>query len=446
MSPVLELFPDTTRVDLDGHLSIAGCDVLELADRFGTPLYVYDSATILARAGAYREALAASYPARATVCYAAKAYIAPWLLRLLEPEGIGLDVVSGGELHVAEVAGFPRERIYVHGNNKGEEELAYAVDQRVGRIVIDNHEEVARVARLAADRGVRQAVLLRVAPGVDVHTHAHLTTGAPDTKFGVSIESGHAEAVVRAILHHPALELRGFHAHIGSQIREVDPYREAVERLFAFASEMRTKTDFVMRELSPGGGYPVRYVLTDPDARAVDMIRSVAAAVVTAAGRHGLELPDLTIEPGRSIIAPAGVALYRVGSVKRGPRTYVAIDGGMADNIRPTAYGAEYAAILANRANDPAGDFPGSAPGSDHFAIAGKYCETGDILIQEAKLPPPRVGDLVGVPVSGAYHLAMASNYNMAPRPAVVVVADGAARLVRERETYDDLIARDVRS
>ncbi|HEY6957342.1 MAG TPA: diaminopimelate decarboxylase [Candidatus Limnocylindria bacterium] len=445
MSPVLELFPDTTRVDLDGRLSIAGCDAVSLAERFGTPLYVYDTATILARAGAYREALAASYPAGATVCYAAKAYVAPWLLHLIEPEGLGLDVVSGGELHVAQVAGFPRERVYFHGNNKGEDELAYALDQRVGRIVIDNLDEVARLARLAADRGVRQAVLLRIAPGVDVHTHAHLTTGAPDTKFGVSIESGWAEATVRAILHQPSLELRGFHAHIGSQIREIEPYRESIERVFSFAADMRAKVDFIMRELSPGGGYPVRYVVSDPDVSVVEMIRSVAEAVVTAAGRHGLELPELTIEPGRSIIAPAGVALYRVGSVKRGPRTYVAIDGGMADNIRPTAYGAEYAAILANRANDPVGDFPGSAPGSDRFAIAGKYCETGDILIQDVKLPPPRVGDLVAVPVSGAYHLAMASNYNMAPRPAVVVAADGAARLVRERETYDDLLAHDVR-
>ena len=446
MSSLLELFPDTTRVDLDGHLAIAGCDAVDLADRFGTPLYVYDSATILARAGAYREALVGSYPARATVCYAAKAYVAPWLLRLLEPEGLGLDVVSGGELHVAEVAGFPRERVYFHGNNKGEDELAYALDQRVARVVIDNHDEVGRLARLAAERGVRQPVLLRIAPGVDVHTHAHLATGTPDTKFGVSIESGWAEGTVREILACPSLELRGFHAHIGSQIRDIEPYRASIERLFAFAADMRTRHGFVMRELSPGGGYPVRYVLADPAVPVTDMIRAVADAVVTAAGRHGLELPELTIEPGRSIVAPAGVALYRVGSVKRGVRTYVAMDGGMADNIRPTAYGAEYAAILANRANDPAGDFPGSAPGTDHYAVAGKYCETGDILIHDATLPPPRVGDLIAVPVSGAYHLAMASNYNMAPRPAVVAVADGAARLVRERETYDDLLAHDVRS
>ena len=438
MSPVLDLFPDTTRVDLDGHLSIGGCDVLELARRFGTPLYVYDRATILARAGAYREALAASYPARATVCYAAKAYVAPWLLRLIEPEGLGLDVVSGGELHVAVVAGFPRERVYFHGNNKGEGELVYALDERVGRIVVDNLDEIALLAGLAADRGIRQPVLLRVGPGVDVHTHAHLTTGAPDTKFGLDLATGAAEEGVRAILAQPALELRGFHAHIGSQIRDVEPYRESVERLFAFAAEMRRAHDFTLRELSPGGGYPVRYTTSDPDVSALEIVRAVAGAVVTAAGRYGLDLPDLTIEPGRSIVAPAGVALYRVGSVKRGARTYVAVDGGMADNIRPTAYGAEYVAVVADRV--------GEQRDVAEVAIAGKYCETGDILIQKIALPLPRVGEVIALPVSGAYHLAMASNYNMAPRPAVVVAADGAAQLVRERETYDDLLARDVRS
>ena len=436
MSPTLDLFPDTTRVDTDGRLSIGGCDVVELVERYGTPLYAYDAATVLARAGAYREALAASYPVRATVCYAAKAYVAPWLLRLLDPEGLGLDVVSGGELHVAVVAGFPRERVYFHGNDKGGDELAYALDERVGRIVIDNLDEVGLLGRLAADRGVRQPVLLRVGPGVDVHTHAHLVTGAPDTKFGLGIASGAAEEGVRAILAQPALELRGFHAHIGSQIREIDPYRESIERVFAFAADMKAKTGLAMRELSPGGGYPVRYVAADPDVSPIAMVRAVAEAVVTAAGRHGLELPELTIEPGRSIVAPAAVALYRVGSVKRGARTYVAVDGGMADNIRPTAYGVEYAAVVADRVGD--------TTDLTDVAIAGKYCETGDILIQRVALPLPRVGEVIAMPVAGAYQLSMASNYNMAPRPAVVVVADGAAKLVRVRETYADLVAKDV--
>jgi diaminopimelate decarboxylase len=431
-----ELFPDTTRLTPGNTLAIGGCDLVALATEFGTPLYVYDQATILARARVFREAVAA-YPGRATVCYAAKAYSAPWLLSLLAGEGLGLDVVSGGELHAAMRADFPRDRIFFHGNNKSEDELLLASAEGVGRIVVDNLDEITLLARVAAKGAARTPVLLRLGPAVDVHTHAHLLTGAEDTKFGLDIASGAAEAGVRAVLAEPTLELCGFHAHIGSQIREVDPYRESVERLFVFAAHMRDKTGFVAREISPGGGYGVRYTVDDPETRPADMIRDVATIVADAARRHGFAdpLPDLTVEPGRSIIAPAGVALYRVGSVKRGARTYVAVDGGMADNIRPTAYGAKYTAVLASRVDD-------GAP--TDVAIAGKYCETGDVLIQKVALPLPRVGEIIAVPVSGAYQLSMASNYNMAPRPAVVVVRDGRARLVRRRETFEDLLAADV--
>jgi diaminopimelate decarboxylase len=427
------LFPDTTRLTSRNTLSVGGCDLVALAAEHGTPLYVYDETTILARAGSFREAMA-SYPGRATVCYAAKAYGAPWLLRLLAAEGLGLDVVSGGELHAAMRADFPRDRIFFHGNNKSEDELLLASAESVGRVVVDNLDEITLLARVAAKRAARTPVLLRLGPAVDAHTHAHLLTGAEDTKFGLDIASGAAEAGVRAIVKWPKLDLRGFHAHIGSQIRDMGPYRESVERLFVFAAEMREKTSFVAREISPGGGYGVRYTMDDPDARPADMIREVAATVADAARRHGFAepFPDLTIEPGRSIIAPAGVALYRVGSVKRGARTYVAVDGGMADNIRPTAYGAKYTAVVASRVDENT---------LIDVAIAGKYCETGDILIQKIALPLPRVGEIIAVPVSGAYQLSMASNYNMAPRPAVVVVRDGRARLVRRRETFDDLLA-----
>jgi diaminopimelate decarboxylase len=435
MDVPLDLFPNTTHVTRSNTLSIGGCDLTDLCARFGTPLYIYDAATVVARAGGFREALRASYPGKSTVCYAAKAYVAPWLLKLLAGEGLGLDVVSGGELRVAEVSGFPRDRVFFHGNNKSEDELAYALDQKVGRIVIDNLDEIALLGRLAAARKARPAVLLRLGPGVDPHTHAHLTTGAPDTKFGLDIASGAAEAGVRAILAQPGLDLRGFHAHIGSQITEIEPYRLEVERLFGFAAEMREKTKFVMRELSPGGGYAVRYSPKDAEAEPFAMVREVAAAIVAGAKKHAFELPELSIEPGRSIVAAAGVALYRVGSVKRGARTYVAVDGGMADNMRPTTYGAEYTAVLASRVE-------GKERAS--VAIAGKYCETGDILIQSVEIPLPRVGDLIAVPVSGAYHLSMASNYNLAPRPAVVVVTDGAATLVRRRESFDDLLAADI--
>jgi diaminopimelate decarboxylase len=428
-----ELFPDTARLTRSNTLEVGGCDLVALAAQYGTPLYVYDEATLRSRARSFREAVG-GYGGRATVCYAAKAYGAPWLLRSLAAEGLGLDVVSGGELQAAIRADFPRERVYFHGNNKSEDELLFATAEGIGRIVVDNLDEITLLARVAAKRETRTPVILRVGPGVDVHTHAHLLTGAEDTKFGLDIASGAAEAGVRAVLARPKLELRGFHAHIGSQIHEVRPYGESVERLFAFAADMRKKTGFVAREISPGGGYGVRYTLDDPETRPDEMIREVVRIVAEAARRHGFDepLPDLTIEPGRSIVAPAGVAVYRVGSVKRGTRTYVAVDGGMADNIRPTAYAAKYTAVLASRVR-----------GDDvtDVAVAGKYCETGDILIQKVALPLPRVGELIAVPVSGAYQLAMASNYNMAPRPAVVVVADGAARLVTARETYDQIFA-----
>jgi diaminopimelate decarboxylase len=428
-----ELFPDTARLTRSNTLEVGGCDLVALAAQYGTPLYVYDEATLRSRARSFREAVG-GYGGRATVCYAAKAYGAPWLLRSLAAEGLGLDVVSGGELQAAIRADFPRERVYFHGNNKSEDELLFATAEGIGRIVVDNLDEITLLARVAAKRETRTPVILRVGPGVDVHTHAHLLTGAEDTKFGLDIASGAAEAGVRAVLARPKLELRGFHAHIGSQIHEVRPYGESVERLFAFAADMRKKTGFVAREISPGGGYGVRYTLDDPETRPDEMIREVVRIVAEAARRHGFDepLPDLTIEPGRSIVAPAGVAVYRVGSVKRGTRTYVAVDGGMADNIRPTAYAAKYTAVLASRVR-----------GDDvtDVAVAGKYCETGDILIQKVALPLPRVGELIAVPVSGAYQLAMASNYNLAPRPAVVVVADGAARLVTARETYDQIFA-----
>ena len=432
----LELFPDTTRLTEGNTLAVGGCELVALAAEFGTPLYVYDEATISARARSFRDAVA-GYPGHATVCYAAKAYSAPWLLRLLAAEGLGLDVVSGGELQAAMRADFPRDRIFFHGNNKSEDELLLASAQGVGRIVVDNLDEITLLARVAAKRTARIPALLRLGPAVDVHTHAHLLTGAEDTKFGLDIASGAAEAGVRAMLVQPDLELRGFHAHIGSQIRELGPYRESVERLFAFAAKMREKTGFVTREISPGGGYGVRYTTDDPETRPADMIREVTAIVLDAARRHGFAdpLPDLTVEPGRSIVAPAGVALYRVGSVKRGARTYVAVDGCMADNIRPTAYAAKYTAMVASRVR-----------GDDvtEVAVAGKYCETGDILIQSVALPLPRVGEVIAIPVAGAYQLSMASNYNMAPRPAVVVVRDGRARLVRRRETFVDLLAPEV--
>jgi diaminopimelate decarboxylase len=423
------LLPDTADVSPPGHLRLDGCDLVELAAEFGTPLYLYDEATIRNRARAYRDGLRAAYPGASLACYAGKAYCAPWLLRVVAQEGLGLDVVSGGELQAARASGFPAERTYFHGNNKGEDEIALALEMGVGRLVVDNVEEIERVSRLAVERQRDQMVLLRVAPGVEAHTHVHIKTGVLDTKFGLSIQTGAAAEAVDLIGRSPGLTLVGLHAHIGSQIFELEPFRETIQRVFDFAASVGLE----LRELSPGGGFGVRYTPADPSLPAADVTRAIAETVCAVARQTGASLPMLTIEPGRSIVGTAGVAVYRVGSIKsiRGVRTYVAVDGGMADNIRPTAYGAVYTPLLANRALDAA---------DTSVAIAGKYCESGDVLVKDARLPMPRVGDLVAVPSSGAYHLSMASNYNLSLRPAVVVISDGRPRLVRRRETYEDLL------
>jgi diaminopimelate decarboxylase len=428
------IFPDTASVNAAGHLAIGGADLVDLADRYGTPLYVYDDATVRARARAFRAALA-GYPAKTTVCYAAKAYCAPWVLRLAADEGLGLDVVSGGELNTAARVSFPRERIFFHGNDKSDDELAMAVRERVGRVVIDNVEEIDRLAATARSAAVRQRVLVRVNPAVDPHTHEHLRTGAADSKFGFPWETVE-EAVVR-IGESEWLEFRGLHAHIGSQIGELAPYRAAVDRLLGLAQRLFAR-GIAVAELSPGGGYGVRYRGADGPIDPAAIAHEVGAIVRQSALAFGFrEPPALAIEPGRALVATSGVAVYRVGSVKELPRirTYVAVDGGMADNIRPTAYGAEYTAVLANRMNDPA---------DVTVAIAGRYCESGDVLIREVALPRPVAGDVVAIPVSGAYHLAMASNYNMVPRPAVVLVEQDGPRLVRRRETNEDLLAADL--
>jgi diaminopimelate decarboxylase len=439
VTPLANVLPDSASVSSAGHLTIGGSDLVELAETYGTPLYVYDEATLRGRAIAYRDALAEAYPGPSLVAYAAKALCAPWLLRLLAPLGLGLDVASGGELFVARQSGFPLDRVYVHGNNKSEHELRQALEAGVGRIVVDNLDEIERLARLTEGRSSPRPVLLRVTPGVEAHTHEYIKTGIVDTKFGLSIETGAAEEGVRALARVPGLRLVGLHAHIGSQIFELEPYVETIRRVLGFGAPLFAALGLELRELSPGGGYGVSYTAQDDPPSPGEAVRVVASAVTRAAVEVGLDttLPRLTIEPGRSIVGPAGVAIYRVGSIKHipGVRTYVAVDGGMADNIRPTTYGAIYSALLANRAD--------AAPSST-VALAGAYCESGDILVREAHLPEVAVGDLVVLPTSGAYNLAMASNYNLALRPPIVVVDGGGARLVRRRETYEDLLRTEV--
>jgi diaminopimelate decarboxylase len=426
------ILPLGSSVDQHGHLIIGGCDTVELARTYGTPLYVYDETTLRTRCAEYRDSLASSYP-NYLVLYASKAFSSPMLLQIVAQEGLGLDVVSGGELFVAQRAGFPMEHVYFHGNNKGADELAMALDQRIGRFVVDSFHELQLLGKLAAERGARVPCLLRLSPGIDAHTHDYRKTGILDSKFGFPISTGQAEEAVRQALATPSIELLGFHAHVGSQIFELAPYQETIEVVLDFAADMNDRHGVELREFSPGGGWGIAYTPEDDPVSAPVVGTTVGEAIHTQLARRGLGEPRVFVEPGRSIVGQAGVALYTVGGIKRIPglRVYASVDGGMADNIRPAIYGARYEAIVANRAD---------APSEETVTIAGKYCESGDLLIKDIELPALQSGDVLALPASGAYNLAMASNYNMALKPAVVLVKDGAARLMRRRQTYDELL------
>ena len=423
------------RVNERGHLEIGGCDCVELAKEFGTPLYVFDELLIRENCRRYKKAFAQNYPAEAKVCYAGKAFLTLAMCRLVDEEGLWLDVASGGELFTALQAKFPPERIYMHGNFKTEDELKAAVRNKVGRVVVDCIEELERLNSIAASQNTVAEILLRLTPGVEAHTHEYIRTGQIDTKFGFHIENGIAFEGVKKALSLKNLKLRGFHCHIGSQIFETEPYRIAVEQMFSFAAMVRSETGFVMQELNLGGGLGVRYVPEDDPPSIESFVAAICDAVKETASRFGFELPSLAVEPGRSIVGEAGTTLYTIGVVKEIPkvRTYVSVDGGMSDNPRPALYGARYFAVVANKADRT----PNKV-----VTVAGKHCES-DILIRDIALADPEPGDILAVFTTGAYHYSMASNYNRFPRPAVVFVKDGKAKLVVRRETYDDLLRCD---
>lgn len=421
--------PHTAAID-DGVLSIGGCSVRELARRFGTPLYCYDLAAVHQTARALREALGHA----GSVHYACKAYLARWLVEVLQADGIGLDVCSGVELQMALSYGFSAERVRLHGNNKPATALRLAVQSGIGAIVVDNVPELQHLITACADEGRQAPVLLRLNPGIEAHTHRYLQTGALNSKFGLPIDGGEAERAVRLALRYPQfIDLRGYHAHIGTQILDIEPYRLLMRTLLTFARQIEGATGFWPAHLSPGGGIGITYT---------DEIPPTPAAWLGALRQELGTLephrrPHLSVEPGRAIVGPAGVALYRVGSIKRAPggRTYVAVDGGMADNIRPALYGARYAALAATRMNDP---------DTQTVTIAGPYCESGDTLVEDATLPAVEPGDLIAIPACGAYCLPMSSNYNGALRPAVALVHGGDMRLAQRRQTVEDLLARDA--
>jgi diaminopimelate decarboxylase len=428
------LLPDTAARSAGGHLRIGGCDLVDLAAKFGTPLYVYDEATLRSRLRGYREALR-SWPAGGDVLYSAKAYLSPAMVRLLIEEDCGIDVVSGGELAIALRFGMDPRRIGFPGNNKDASEVGDAVAAGVGHLVVDSEHELSMLA--AHPDAARAGVMLRVSPGIKPDTHDFISTGQLDSKFGFSIETGAAMDALRKSLDIGGLDVRGVHMHIGSQIFDLDCYPAAVGIVADFLVAARDSLGFEARELSVGGGLGIAYTDDDDPPTPAQFMHIVTESVRRAFEARALPLPALMVEPGRSVAGPAGVAVYTVGARKEipGVRTYVSVDGGMGDNIRPKLYGARYQPVMVvNVADRPV----------ETVSLAGRYCESTDILVHDCTLPRLQPGDLVALPAAGAYSLAMASNYNVNFRPAVVFVADGRARLVRRRETLDDLLRSEV--
>ena len=431
LEPVV--WPAGATRDDDGVLTVAGVDVRALAAQFGTPAYVLDEDDFRGRCRSWRDAFA-----HGDVYYAGKAFLCTAIARWVAEEGLSLDVCTGGELAVALKAGFPAERLLFHGNNKSLAELERGVGAGVGRFVVDSFVEVERLAEVAARNGVRQRVYVRVTPGVEAHTHEYVQTGQEDQKFGFSLASGAAAEAVRRVLALPSLELVGLHCHIGSHIFDVHGFKLAAHRMVGLLAAVRDEHGIELPELDLGGGQGIAYTAADDPMDVFDYADGLRAIVEKECAAVGLAVPRLAVEPGRALAGPSTVTLYEVGTVKELPglRTYVSVDGGMSDNIRTALYDARYTAVLASRASE-------AAPAN--VTLCGKHCESGDIVVHDVPLPGDLVpGDLVAVPASGAYHRSMASNYNHVPRPPVVAVKDGAARLVVRRETEADLLALDV--
>jgi diaminopimelate decarboxylase len=426
-------WPDTTQRGDDGSLQFGGVSATTLAREFGTPLYIFDEQTLRNRAQRMRVVFAGAYE-RSRVVYAGKAYLSPVLMSILAAEGIGLDAASGGEIFAGLLAGVKAAEMILHGNNKSRRELVEAVDAGVGLIALDNDLEIRLLAEVARQRGRRVAVVLRLNPGVDPHTHHKMRTGATDSKFGFPVWDGQAESAATRVLASEEMKLVGYHAHVGSQIFDPTLVAQTISSMLSFAAAVGVPPEVII----PGGGFGVADDASGEDVSIETWAEAASAALRQGCRDHRFPLPTLIVEPGRAIIGPAGVALYEIGARKHipGVRTYVSVDGGMGDNIRPALYGARYSAALANR--------DGAATPIERVTIAGKYCESGDVLIDELDLPVLEVGDLLAVPMAGAYCLAMASNYNLSPRPAVVLVSDGQAKLIRRRETYQEMLSTEV--
>ena len=428
---------DNYTVGENGHLFVGGCDTVSLAGKYGTPLYVIDEDKVRRSMREFREIMQKYFPAGSRVLYASKALSYVDIYRVAASEGLGADVVSSGEIYTALKGGLPGSAMYFHGNNKTDEDIEYALGAGVGTFVADCREELEYLDAAARRIGKKQDVLLRITPGIDPHTHKKVVTGSVDSKFGTPIETGQAYELVRFALGLKNITLRGFHSHIGSQIFDSGPFSDAAEIMMRFIADLSGKLGYTAEYLNLGGGYGVTYTEDRADLDADRVLREISEKLTGLAGEFGIEVPKIIIEPGRALVAAAGVTLYTVGSVKTIPgyRTYVSIDGGMPDNPRYALYQSDYTALIASRAAEPA---------SQRVTIAGRCCESGDLIQENAPLQSCKRGDILAVLVTGAYNYSMASNYNRIPRPAMVSVSGGKDRLVVRRESFEDLVRNEL--
>ena len=428
---------DCLNINSQGHLTIGGVDTLTLAERYGTPVYLMDENQIRRNCQKFKESIDRYYGGRGLCLYASKAFSCKEIYRIVESEGLGADIVSLGELHTALSAGFPAEKICYHGNNKTAAELAAVIEHKVGRVVVDNITELELLEHMAKAAGATVNVMLRVKPGVEAHTHEYVQTGQIDSKFGFALETGEAMAATIELASMQHLRLLGMHCHIGSQIFDNEPFAHAARIMMQFYADVKRETGLELEEFNIGGGHGIMYTAEDTPSPFESFMADVSKVIVGESERLGLKQPFVLMEPGRAIVGETGITLYTVGAVKEIPgiRTYASIDGGMTDNPRYALYQSKYTALVAARAGEPA---------TSTITLAGRCCETGDLIGKDLPMQPVHVGDVVAVLSTGAYNYSMASNYNRVPRPPVVMIKDGESRLVVRRESLDDIIRNDI--
>lgn len=433
----MQFVMDCLSVNEKGNLQLGGCDLKAIAKEYGTPAYVLDENTIRKNCRAYVDSIKKYYDGNGIAIYASKALSCKYMYNLIAAEGMGADVVSGGEIYTALTAGFPADKLYFHGNNKSVEELEFALKNGIGRIVADNELELTRINEISERLGICANVIIRITPGVDAHTHEFIRTGQIDSKFGATLENGEADEITALASSLKNICLKGYHCHIGSQIFELAPFEHAAEIMMNFIGDMKDKYGVEADELDLGGGFGIKYVDSDTPIDYGEYMRAVSVVVKRVASKRGLKLPFIIVEPGRSIVAEAGLTLYTVGTIKNIPgiRKYVSIDGGMGDNPRYILYQSEYTVLSAENPQ---------APQNDVITLAGKCCESGDLIGENMKTSEFKTDEIVAVLSTGAYNYSMASNYNRIPRPPVIMVSDGKAKAVVRRETYEDLVRCDL--